>query len=129
MAHCDDFHHVFFATIDGSRARVRPVTMIRFENELWVTTDFSSPKIKQVQKNPNIEISYLFKDDPESCARISGIAELVKDRKTRTRLAKHCPFFVEHWKDVDDHNFALLRIVPTEVFLVRPNMMKHETLC
>ena len=47
-----DFQHVFLATIDGDQARVRPVTLIRFDGKFWITTDTWSEKVKQIQKNP-----------------------------------------------------------------------------
>jgi general stress protein 26 len=35
-------------------------------------------------------------------------------------MARHCDFFSEHWESVDDPNYTLLEVCPTEVEYLRP---------
>ena len=56
-----NFQHVFLATIEGDQPRVRPVTLINFEGKFWVTTETRSRKVKQIMKNPKVELSFIFK--------------------------------------------------------------------
>ncbi|MDH5375733.1 MAG: pyridoxamine 5'-phosphate oxidase family protein [Candidatus Bathyarchaeota archaeon] len=56
------------ATIDGDQPRVRSVTLINFNGKFWITTDTWSEKVKQIQKNPKVEISFVFKREIEIVA-------------------------------------------------------------
>ncbi len=125
----EDFQHVFLATVDGDQPRVRPVTLIRLDGKYWVTTDTWSEKVKQIQKNPRLEFSLVFKqEDRDCCIRVAGTAKIVKDKQVRTKLARHCDFFSEHWEDADDPNYTLLRISPTEAIYVTPDKTAHIRL-
>ena len=124
-SHIGDFQHVFLATDDSGHPRVRPVTLISFENKLWITTDTKSAKVRQVKANPKIEFCFAFKEkDQDCCLRVLGAAKIVRNRSTKAKLAAHLPFFKEHWKDVNDPNYTLLEIRPSEVECVTP----EETL-
>jgi general stress protein 26 len=121
----EGFQHVFLATDDSGHPRVRPVTLISFENRLWIATDTGSAKVKQINKNPKMEFSFAFKEkDQDCCLRVLGVAKIVKDRVIKTKLAACLPFFKEHWRNPDDPNYTLLEIHPREVECVTP----EETL-
>ena len=124
-----NFQHVFLATIDGDQPRVRPVTLINFEGKFWVTTDAKSEKVKQIMKNPKVEFSFIFKKRNRNCClRVTGLAKIIKDRQIKAKLAKHCNFFSKHWKSVDDPNYALLQIIPSEITYVTPEETKRMKL-
>ncbi len=117
-----DFQHVFLATIDGDQARVRPVTLIRFDGKFWITTDTWSEKVKQIQKNPKVEFSFVFKKGSEDCCiRVAGPAKMVKAQQVKAELARYCDFFSKHWKSADDPNYTLLQIFPSEATYVTPS--------
>ena len=116
-----DFQHVSLATIEDDHPRVRPVTLIHLNKRFWVTTDTTSAKVKQIQKNPRMELSFIFKEKGRDCCiRVAGIAKIIKDKETKARIAKHCDFFSEHWKSVDDPDYTLLEILPAEIQCVTP---------
>jgi general stress protein 26 len=122
----ESFQHVFLATDDNGHPRVRPVTLISFENRLWIATDTGSAKVKQINKNPKMEFSFAFKEkDQDCCLRVLGVAKIVKHKVTKTKLAAHLPFFKEHWKNPDDPNYTLLEIRPREVECVTPDETLH----
>jgi general stress protein 26 len=117
-----DFQHVFLATIEGDQPRVRPVTLINFDGKFWVTTDMWSEKVKQIQKNPKVEFSFVFKKgDRDCCIRVTGLAKIVKDKLVKAELARHCDFFSKHWESVDDPSYALLEIFLSEAIYVAPD--------
>lgn len=117
-----DFQHVFLATVGGDQPQVRPVTLISLDDKFWITTDTWSEKVKQIRKNPKVECSFVFKrGDTDCCIRVTGLARIIKDKKTKTRLATHCDFFSKHWKDVNDPNYTLLQISPSEAKYVTPS--------
>jgi len=117
-----DFQHVFLATVEGDRPRVRPVTLISFDKRFWVTTDTRSAKVKQIRRNPKVEFSLLFKEeDKDCCLRVAGLAKIIEDKEIKAKIARHCDFFSRHWESVDDPNYTLLEICPVEIEYVRPD--------
>ena len=124
-----NFQHVFLATIDDDQPRVRPVTLINFEGKFWITTDAKSEKVKQIMKNPKVEFSFIFKKRNRNCClRVTGLAKIIKDRQIKAKLAKYCNFFSKHWKSVDDPNYALLQIIPSEITYVTLEETKRMKL-
>jgi len=122
----EDFQHVFLATVEGDQPRVRPVTLIYLDKEFWITTDTWSAKVKQIQENPKVEFSLPFKEgNKDCCIRVAGLAGIIKDEKTRAKLARHCDFFDKHWKSVDDPDYTLLKIRPVEIAIVKPDKTTH----
>ena len=42
-----DFQHVFLATVEGDHPRVRPVTLVYFENRFGITTGTKSRRLNK----------------------------------------------------------------------------------
>jgi general stress protein 26 len=121
-----DFQHVFLATMENDQPRVRPVTLIYFDKRFWITTDTTSAKVKQIQKNSKVEFSFLFKEgDRNCCLRVAGLAHIVEDKETKAKIASHFDSFSRHWENVDDPNYTLLEVRPSEVTYVRPDKTIH----
>ena len=117
-----DFQHVFLATMEGDQPRVRPVTLVHFNKRFWITTGTRSGKVKQIQKNPKVEFCLLFKEEDRNCCiRVAGLAKIIKDKETKTKIARRCDFFSEHWESVDDPSYTLLEICPAEIQYVTPD--------
>jgi general stress protein 26 len=111
-----DYQTVFLATVQGNKPLVRPVTLVCIDQKFWVITGTTTAKVKQIQKNPKIEFClYLPKKGGNGYLRLAGKAEIVKDKKSKTNIAKHCNFFHEYWKSADDPNYALIKIHPAEI--------------
>lgn len=118
--HFKNFQCVFLATVKDNQARVRPVTLIYLDEKFWVMTNTGSAKVKQIQENPNVEFCvYLQKEDKEGYIRASSTAKIIKDRKTKLKIADHCDFFRRHWKSVDDSDYTLIEICPKEIEYIR----------
>ena len=115
-----DYQTVFLATAKGTQPFVRPVTLIYFDKKFWVLTGTTTAKVKQIQKNPKIELClFLPKKDGNGYIRLFGRAKIVKDKKTKTLLARHCDFFNECWKGFDDPDYTLIEIHPVEIEYLR----------
>lgn len=124
-----DFQHVFLATMEGDQPRVRPVTLINFDGKFWVTTDTWSEKVKQIQKNPKAEFSFMFKKgDRACCIRVTGLAKIIEDKLVKAKLARHCDFFSKHWESIDDPSYTLLEIFPSEATYVTPDKTTRTKL-
>jgi general stress protein 26 len=120
---------VALATIDGIRPRVRPITLIYLDRRFWMVTSTSSNKVAQIKQNANVEFSYQFTENGEDCCiRVLGKAKIIKDRETKTSMAKRLSFFNEHWSSPEDPDYTLLEILPDELQYVAPSGMKQFRL-
>jgi len=120
--HFKDFQHIFLATSEGDQPRVRPVTLFYFDGRFWVLTGTNNAKTKQIRKNPRIEFCLLLeRGENRGYIRGAGLAQIVKDRETRARVAEHCDFFSEFWKSSEDPNYTLIQLQLTEIEYLRPD--------
>jgi len=121
--HFQNMQQVFLATDEGTQPRVRPVTLIHFNDKFWITTSTNSAKIKQIKDNKNYEFCLLLKEgDNSGYIRGSGEANIVQDKDTKKLLADNTPFFKNFWKDADDPNYTLLEIVIKNVEYLKPGV-------
>jgi len=120
---------VALATMDGIRPRVRPMTLIYLDRRFWMVTSSSSNKVAQIEQNANVEFTYQFNENSEDCCiRILGKAEIMKDRRTKTSIAKRIGFFNNHWSSPEDPDYTLLEILPDQLQYVAPSGMKQFRL-
>jgi uncharacterized pyridoxamine 5'-phosphate oxidase family protein len=127
-AHFKDMQVIHLATIDGSMPRVRPVTLIHFDEKMWVTTNSGDAKIRQIKENDNVEFCLLLGVGENSgYVRCMGQAEIVSDVATRKLVAENTPFFKTFWQDTNDPGYALLRIHAKDIEYLRPGAFKVET--
>lgn len=118
---------VFLATLDGSKPRVRPVTLIHFDKKLWVSTGTDNAKIKQIEANGNVEFCLLLeKGENRGYVRGTGVADIVEDMETKKLLSENIPFFKEYWKDFTDPEFALLRVHVQDIEYLRPGVFDAQ---
>ena len=124
-SHFDAMQSVFLATCSREKPKVRPVTMIKFKDELWVSTGTKDAKTEQIKDNNSIEFSILIgKGKYKGSIRAAGKAKIVKDIKTKKSLAENIPFFKQFWKDASDPDFTLLRLDIKSIEYMRPGEMK-----
>ena len=120
---------VALATIDGIRPRVRPMTLINLDRRFWMVTSTSSSKVIQIKQNANVEFTYQFSENSEDCSmRILGKTKIIKDKKTKTSIAKRISFFNNYWSSPEDPDYTLLEILPDELQYVAPSGMKRFRL-
>lgn len=116
---------VFLATVDGDQPRVRPVTLIHFDEKLWITTVTEDAKVRQIKMNHKVELSWYFGEEGKrGSLRFAGTAEIVEDREWKAQIADAVEWFNAFWKSVDDPGYTLLRISPEEVEYMRPGEME-----
>jgi len=124
-----EIQFVALATIDGLQPRVRPMTLIYLDRRFWMVTSTSSNKVVQIKQNANVEFSYQFDENGDDCGiRVSGKAKIIKDKKTKTNIAKRISFFANHWSSPEDPDFTLLEILPSELQYVAPSGVRNFKL-
>lgn len=113
---------VALATIDGTRPRVRPMTLIYLDRRFWMVTSASSGKVMQIRQNANVEFTYKFDENGEDrCIRVLGKAEIIEDNETKPSIAKRIRFFEDYWSGPEDPDYTLLEVLPEELQYVTPS--------
>jgi len=116
-----DYPDMFLATQENDQPRVRPVTLVNFDQRFWVLTGTRNAKVRQICENAKIEFCLLFDEGKHhGYIRAAGFAKIISDRETKVKVAKHCDFFSEHWKSPDDPNYTLLELKLNEIEYLRP---------
>lgn len=94
---------------DGS-LRSRPLATREFDSEgnLWFFTSLSSPKVREIEEHPHVNLSYA---NPKRADYISitGTASVVRDREKMQHLWSA---WVKPWfpQGLDDPDLVLLRV-------------------
>lgn len=105
------------------------MTLIYLDHRFWMVTSTSSNKVMQIKQNVNVEFTYQFDENGEDCCiRILGKAKIIKDKQTKTSIAKRIGFFNNYWSGPEDPDFTLLEILPDELQYVAPSGMKQFRL-
>ena len=117
-----DSQCIFLATSEENQPRVRPVTLICFDKKFWITTGTNDNKVAQIQKNPKIEFCLMVKKgDGQGYMRGIGLAKIVKDKKQKEKIARHCDFFSDFWESPDDPDYTLIELFINEIEYLRPD--------
>jgi uncharacterized pyridoxamine 5'-phosphate oxidase family protein len=105
---------IFLATADGNQPRLRPVTLIRLKNRLFVATGARDAKVKQIRQNPKTEFCLLVeKEGRKGTIRAECEAELVQDSNLKADAYNKIPFMKEFWSSPEDSGYALIELQPT----------------
>jgi len=113
---------VSLATEENGQPRVRPVTLVNFAQRFWILTGTDSAKTNQILENPKIEFCLSFEEgEHNGYIRAVGFAQIIDDKETRVKVAKHCSFFDKHWKNPNDPNYTLLELKFKEIEYLKPN--------
>lgn len=108
------------ATVDGKKQpRVRPVSPVQVDSDftIYVANLASYHKTAEIAANPLVELAYLAPDHDQ--VRITGTAELVKDREVIETIWAKNPLLKQYLGNPDNPEFILYRIVPELVRFMR----------
>lgn len=116
-----NMQNVFLGTADADQPKVRPVTMLYFNDRFWIGTGTNDAKIRHIGQNSKIEFCMLIKGENDTgYIRGTGSAVIIVDAATRKLLADNMPYFKDFWKDPQDSRFTLLEIVIREIEYMEP---------
>ena len=105
--------HIFLATIEGDQPRVRPVTLIRLQNKLFVTTGSNDDKVKQIKQNPKIEFCLMLeREERKGTIRAECEARIVENKDIKAGVYNNMSFAKEFWESPEDPNYTLIRLQP-----------------
>jgi uncharacterized pyridoxamine 5'-phosphate oxidase family protein len=117
--------HVFLATADGDQPRLRPVTLIRLGDRLFIATGAGDAKVKQIRQNSKTEFCLLLeKGEQKGTIRAECLAQIVKDKAVKTEAYHKIPFMKEFWSSPEDPRYALIELKPTGYEYMRIGSME-----
>src|SRR5882672_8451295 len=102
------------ATMDGDQPRVRPVSPVRVEGfMIYVANLRAYHKTGESAANPKVELCYL--DDKHNQVRITGRAEVLKDRPVLQQIWDANPLLRNYLGSIDNPELVVYRIAPERV--------------
>ena len=115
------------ATIDGDQPRLRPVSPVRTDKfTVYVANLRVYHKTIEIEANPKVELCYL--DDTHDQVRITGAAELVKDRLLLEEIWEANPLMRQYLGSVDNPQLIVYRIVPSQVRFMREWALEYHNV-
>ncbi len=95
------------ATVDGTKARVRPFAFkMKWNNRLYFCTNKTKDVYKQLARNPDIEISCLGADGA-TWLRVRGRIGFDETRETKAQVFVDSPDLLKRYpKGADDETFV-----------------------
>jgi general stress protein 26 len=108
----------YLATIDGDQPRLRPVSPVKTDRfVVYVANLRNYHKTAEIEANPKVELCYL--DDRHDQVRITGVVEVVTDRKVLQEIWDLNPLLRQYLGDITNPQLILYRIRPTRVRFMR----------
>ncbi len=102
----------YIATVDGDKPAVRPFGFVMdYDDKLYLCTNNKKDVFKQLQANPNLEISAF--GSGEKWLRLSGKAVVNTTRAVKEAALQEMPF-LKNLYSVDDDLFELFYLAEGE---------------
>mgnify|MGYP006426074567 CR=1 FL=1 len=107
---------IYLATIDKDIPRVRPVTLIYYNDKFWIATGSEDSKISQIRSNCNFEFCKTISDGEKTgYIRAAGDITIIQDIETKKMLLDNIDFISYFWKDPADAGYSLLQVNIREI--------------
>ena len=108
----------YLATMDGDQPRLRPVSPVRTDGfTVYVANLRRYAKTAEIAANPKVELCYL--DDHHDQVRITGVAELLTDRRLLQEIWDANPLLRQYLGTPDNPELIVYRVNPTRVRFMR----------
>lgn len=115
----------YLATLDGDQPRVRPISPVRTDGfTVYVANLRSYHKTLEIDVNPKVELCYL--DDEHDQVRLTGRAEVVKDRALIQEIWDANPLLRHYLGTPDNPELIVYRIVPERVRFMREWALEYH---
>jgi len=104
--------------MDGDQPRVRPVSPVRSDGfTIYIANLKSYHKTQELAANPRMELCYLAPNHDQ--VRISGIAEIVADRKLLDEIWEGAPLLRQYLGSPDNPELIIYKVIPKAVRFMR----------
>ena len=114
------------ATVEGDQPRARPVSPVRTEGfTVYVANLKSYGKTHEIEMNAKVELCYV--DDDHNQVRITGTADVVKDRKLLEEIWNSNRLLQHYLGSIDNPELIVYKIIPARVrFMVEWALQYYE---
>ncbi|HPF08299.1 MAG TPA: pyridoxamine 5'-phosphate oxidase family protein [Candidatus Cloacimonadota bacterium] len=125
--HLKKLQMVHLATIEADQPRLRPMTMIYWQQRFWFATGSQDRKAIQLKANPKAEWCLIVPgEDCTGYLKGSGVMRTETDPAIRKALADYAQFLYDYWKDASDPDFVLYEMQISELKLMLPGAMLEQ---
>jgi general stress protein 26 len=115
------------ATIDGDQPRLRPVSPVRTDGfTIYVANLRTYGKTRDIEANPKVELCYM--DSHHNQVRITGIAEVVKDRELLEDLWVSNPLLRNYLGSIDNPELIVYKVVPNRVSYMQEWALEYHNV-
>src|SRR5687768_5441270 len=102
------------ATAEGDQPRVRPVSPVRTDGfTVYVANLKSYGKTREIEMNSKVELCYV--DEDHNQVRITGNAEVLKDRKLLEEIWNSNRLLQHYLGSIDNPELIVYKIIPARV--------------
>src|SRR5579872_2095595 len=106
------------ATMDGDQPRVRPVSPVRTDRfTVYIANLRMYHKTVEIAANPKVELCYL--DDKHDQVRITGVAEVLKDKAILQEIWDANPLLRQYLGSIENPALVVYRVRPVQVRFMR----------
>jgi len=113
--------HVVLATVEGTKPRLRPMTLVRHGASFFFATGSESNKVKQLESNPQVEIILQWKEEPNNgYIRLDGKAVRETNKETVADLYERFEYLSKLWKGPDDPTLVVYRMEARNYDYMKP---------
>lgn len=123
MAHFRRQNLIHMATVEGDQPRVRPVTLIHLDDELYVITGArggaETGKVRQIKENPKVEFYMAIQSEGnQGFIRGETVASIVEDPDLKERLYGEIDWASSYFEGPEDPSYVLLHM-ESKAFMYR----------
>ena len=113
--------HVVLATVEGTKPRLRPITLVRHGASFFFATGSEANKVKQLESNPQVEIILQWKEEPNNgYIRLDGKAVRETNKETVADLYERFEYLSKLWKGPNDPTLVVYRVEARNYDYMKP---------
>ena len=113
--------HVVLATVEGTKPRLRPMTLVRHGASFFFATGSEANKVKQLESNPKVEIILQWKEESNNgYIRLDGKAVRETNKETVADLYERFEYLSKLWKGPDDPTVVVYRVEARNYDYMKP---------
>lgn len=129
MGHLVEHPMIALATSSDAGPRVRPVTAVLYEDNVYVLTSTGDVKVRNLEVDPRFEFYVLVKEEGNmGYVRFSGRSSTVADPDLRRRVGDASGFADIYWEGPDDPDLTMFLMDIDAAEIVRPGVNGWEML-
>jgi len=115
------------ATMDGDQPRVRPVSPVRTDRfTVYIANLRMYHKTVEIAANPKVELCYL--DDKHDQVRITGVAEVLKDKAILQEIWDANPLLRQYLGSIENPALVVYRVRPVQVRFMREWALEYHEI-